>query len=162
MNTEESDTMAEEKSRRETAEAYFSEGYNCTQAVVLTFADLIGLDEKTLLRASSSLGGGVGRLREICGAVSGMALVLGFLYGYDGPETGEVKHAHYARIQACAKKFEEREKSLVCRELLGLDTKHDTPEAAARTPEYYAVRPCKRLVGTAAEITEEFIRENPL
>ena len=84
--------------RKEKAMAYFRQGYNCAQAVVLAFADLTDMDEATLSRMSCSFGGGMGRLREVCGTVTGMFLVTGLLRGYDGAETGEVKAAHYARI----------------------------------------------------------------
>ena len=83
--------------RREAAIANFMNGYNCSQSVVLAFKDLIPIDEAVLSRMASSFGGGMGRLREVCGSVSGMFMVAGILYGYDGPETGQVKADHYAR-----------------------------------------------------------------
>ena len=104
----------------ELAAENFKRGYNCAQAVVLAFADLTDMDEATLSRMSCSFGGGMGRLREVCGTVTGMFLVTGLLRGYDGAETGEVKAAHYARIQALAKEFERQNGSIVCRELLAL------------------------------------------
>lgn len=120
--------------RKEKAMAYFRQGYNCAQAVVLAFADLTDMDEATLSRMSCSFGGGMGRLREVCGTVTGMFLVTGLLRGYDGAETGEVKAAHYARIQALAKEFERQNGSIVCRELLALRQKHrDDPTPEART-----------------------------
>ena len=144
--------------RKEKAMAYFRQGYNCAQAVVLAFADLTDMDEATLSRMSCSFGGGMGRLREVCGTVTGMFLVTGLLRGYDGAETGEVKAAHYARIQALAKEFEKQNGSLVCRELLALRQKHrDDPTPEARTEAYYAGRPCAELVGSAAEILENYL-----
>ena len=138
--------------------AYFRQGYNCAQAVVLAFADLTDMDEATLSRMSCSFGGGMGRLREVCGTVTGMFLVTGLLRGYDGAETGEVKAAHYARIQALAKEFEKQNGSIVCRELLALRQKHrDDPTPEARTEAYYAGRPCAELVGSAAEILENYL-----
>ena len=95
----------------------FKKGYNCSQSIVLTFADILPLDSDTLSRMASSFGGGMGRLREVCGAVSGMFMVAGLLYGYEGPETGQVKAEHYARIQDLAHKFEEKHRSIVCREM---------------------------------------------
>lgn len=145
--------------RKEAAMANFMHGYNCTQAVVLAFADMVDLDREQLLRLSSSFGGGMGRLREVCGTVSGMLIVAGLLYGYDGPESGEVKNSHYRRVQTLAGEFEKRYGSIVCRELLGLNVKHDTPESAPRTPDFYKKRPCCELAGAAAEILESFIRE---
>ncbi len=148
--------------RKEQAMAYFKQGYNCSQALVLTFSDLLPADRETLSAAACSFGGGMGRLREVCGAVSGMFLVGGMLYGYSGPETGDVKLNHYARIQELARRFEEKWDTIICRELLGLDVKHDSPVPAARTAAYYASRPCEDIIGTAAEILEEYITENPL
>ena len=144
--------------RKEKAMAYFRQGYNCAQAVVLAFADLTDMDEATLSRMSCSFGGGMGRLREVCGTVTGMFLVTGLLRGYDGAETGEVKAAHYARIQALAKEFERQNGSIVCRELLALRQKHrDDPTPEARTEAYYAGRPCAELVGSVAEILENHL-----
>ena len=144
--------------RKEKAMAYFRQGYNCAQAVVLAFADLTDMDEATLSRMSCSFGGGMGRLREVCGTVTGMFLVTGLLRGYDGAETGEVKAAHYARIQALAKEFEKQNGSIICRELLALRQKHrDDPTPEARTEAYYAGRPCVELVGSAAEILENYL-----
>ena len=145
--------------RREAAMANFMKGYNCSQSVVLAFADMIDIDEATLSKLSSSFGGGMGRLREVCGSVSGMFMVAGLLYGYDGPETGQVKADHYARIQELAKRFEEKHGSIVCRELLGLSVRHDIPIPEARTSEYYKKRPCPEIIGDAAEILEQFINE---
>lgn len=104
----------------------------------------------------------MGRLREVCGSVSGMFLAAGLLYGYDGPETGKVKAEHYARIQELAHAFEERNGSIVCRELLGLKVKHDESTPSARTADYYRKRPCKELIGMSAEILEEYICSHPL
>lgn len=140
----------------------FTDGYNCAQSVVLAYSDLLGLEEATLSRISCSFGGGMGRLREVCGSVSGMFLAAGLLYGYDGPETGKVKAEHYARIQELAHAFEERNGSIVCRELLGLKVKHDESTPSARTADYYRKRPCKELIGMSAEILEEYICSHPL
>ena len=146
--------------RREMAMANFMKGYNCSQSIVLAFSDMLDIDEKSLLKMASSFGGGMGRLREVCGSVSGMFMVAGLLYGYDGPETGQVKADHYARIQELAHRFEEQHGSIVCRELLGLNVRHDVPVPEARTTEYYKKRPCPEIIGDAAEILEQFIKEN--
>ena len=148
--------------RKETAMNYFKDGYNCSQSVVLAFADLLPIDKSNLMKISCSFGGGVGRLREVCGSVSGMAMVLGLLYGFDNNETGDVKKEHYERIQEVARSFEEKNGSIVCRELLNLSQKHDDPAPEARTSEYYKKRPCVELVGDAAEILEEYIKANPV
>jgi len=147
--------------RREAAMANFMNGYNCSQSVVLAFKDLIPIDEAVLSRMASSFGGGMGRLREVCGSVSGMFMVAGILYGYDGPETGQVKADHYARIQELARRFEEKHGTIICREMLGLSVRHDVPVPDARTAEYYKKRPCPEIIGDAAEILDEFIKENP-
>ena len=96
----------------------FVGGYNCAQAVAVAFSDVTGLDEKFSAKIASSFGGGMGRMREVCGAVSGMLLVAGHLYGYDGPNDGEEKMAHYALVQELAGKFREKAGSIICREIL--------------------------------------------
>lgn len=148
--------------RRETAMANFLNGYNCSQSIILAFEDLLPVDKTTLSKMASSFGGGMGRLREVCGSVSGMFMIAGLLYGYDGPETGQVKADHYARIQELARRFEEKHGSIVCREMLGLSVHHDVPVPEARTSEYYKKRPCTEIIGDAAEILEQYIKENPL
>ncbi|MBQ6967191.1 MAG: C_GCAxxG_C_C family protein [Lachnospiraceae bacterium] len=148
--------------RREAAMENFRKGYNCSQSIVLAFEDMLPVDKNLLSKLSSSFGGGMGRLREVCGSVSGMFMVAGLLYGYEGPETGEVKAEHYARIQELAHRFEEKHGSIVCRELLNLSVRHDQPVPEARTNEYYKKRPCPELIGDAAEILEQFIKENPV
>ena len=148
--------------RREMAVENFMKGYNCSQSVVLAFADMLPVNESDLLKMASSFGGGMGRLREVCGSVSGMFIVIGLLYGYDGPETGPVKAEHYKRVQELARRFEEKHGSIVCRELLGLNVKREAPTPEARTKEYYKKRPCPEIIGDAAEILEEYIKENPV
>lgn len=138
----------------------FKEGYNCSQAVFLAFEDKLNIERSAALKLSSSLGGGMGRLREVCGAVSGMFLVAGLLYGYDDPKDYEMKKEHYARIQHLAKEFEVLNGSIICRELLGLGEGKDTPAPDHRTEEYYKKRPCAELVGMAAAIMEKYISEN--
>lgn len=145
--------------RAEQAKEYFYQGYNCSQSVVLAFKDLIDVDESDLMKISCSFGGGIGRLREVCGSVSGMMMVAGLLFGYDGPEKGEIKANHYKRIQELAKEFEEKNGSIVCRELLGLSVKHDEPNPEERTEEYYKKRPCPELIKMAADILEKYIND---
>lgn len=143
--------------RRELAMDYFKKGYNCAQSVVLAFEDTVSIDKNELTKLASSFGAGMGRLREVCGAVSGMFMVAGLLYGYDDPNDAKGKEEHYERIQELAKKFEEKNGTIVCRNLLGLNVQHDSPKPEARTNEYYKKRPCAELVGDAAEILEEYI-----
>lgn len=138
----------------------FVGGYNCAQAVVLSFADALCLDEKLCARISSSFGGGMGRMREVCGAVSGMFMVAGLLYGYDGPEEGPVKKEHYARIQELAGKFREEAGSIVCREILR--NPPSDPNPTPRTDAFYKQRPCVRMVTLAVKIMEEYITEHPV
>lgn len=140
----------------------FKEGYNCSQSVFLAFEDQYDIDRKTALKLSSSFGGGMGRLREVCGAVSGMFMVAGLLYGYDDAKDYEGKTKHYERIQLLAKEFEERNGSIVCRQLLGLGEGKDSHIPEKRTDAYYQKRPCAELVGMAAAIMEQYIEENPL
>ena len=138
----------------------FYNGYNCAQAVAVVFSDLTGLDEAMSARMASSFGGGMGRLREVCGAVSGMLLVAGILYGYDSPSDDVAKKAHYALVQALAGQFREKNGSIICREIL--KNPPSDPAPSPRTAEYYASRPCARMVYTAASLLEEYINANPI
>ena len=133
------------------AKELFLSGYNCSQAVLLAFDDVTGLDEKTAARLASSFGGGMGRMREVCGAVSAMFMICGLTNGYDDPKAKEEKAAHYAAIQALADDFKKENRSIICRELLGLNA-DGSPVPAARTAEYYKKRPCADLVSDAARI----------
>ena len=135
----------------------FASDCNCAQAVFAAFADRMGMDEVTALKLSSSFGGGMGRLREVCGAVSGMFMVAGALYGYDYNDD-EKKKAHYELIQRMAESFKEKHGTIICRELLELGEGASAPTPSPRTAEYYSSRPCIRFVETAAEITEELIK----
>lgn len=146
--------------RSEKAIENFNKGYNCSQSVALAFSDVVSIPEDVLLKLTSSLGGGISRLREVCGAVSAMSIVAGCLYGYCTPETGSIKAEHYGRIQSLALQFEEKFGSVVCRELLGLSEKHSSPTPAPRTSTYYAVRPCAAFIGFAAQILEDYIKEH--
>ena len=144
-----------EISKGEQAEQLFKEGYNCSQSLALAFCEEIGIEKSKLLRIVSSFGGGMGRMREVCGAVSGMFLAAGLLQGYSDPRDAEGKKAQYALVQELAEAFRNKNGSIVCRELLGLDHKSDAPTPQARTREYYAKRPCADLVADAARILEE-------
>lgn len=145
------------KNHGERAMELFLEGYNCSQAVVLAFADELaerGIDAETAARIASSFGGGLGRMREVCGCVSGMAIVSGILEGYSDPKAKEEKAGHYERIQELAGKFKEENGSYICRELLSGITSDTNPKPEARTESYYKKRPCKELAMCAAEILE--------
>lgn len=137
--------------RREKAMALFEEEYNCAQSVFLAFVDLHGLDTETTAALSSSFGGGIGRLREVCGAVSGMFLAAGLLCSYDDSGAKEEKVVNYACIQELAAAFERENGSIVCRDLLGLSVKKKESTPEERTAEYYEKRPCRELVGQAVE-----------
>ena len=139
----------------------FLSGSNCAQAVAVAFCDVTGLDEITTAKISSSFGGGMGRLREVCGAVSGMLMVLGLLYGYNDPGEEDVhKKEHYALVQKLAGQFREECGSIICRELL--DNPSSDPNPTPRTAEFYQQRPCARMVITAARLLDEYIAEHPL
>ncbi len=139
----------------EKAEKLFLEGYNCAQSVLCAFEDVTGIERETAAKLASSFGGGLGRMREVCGAVSGASMVLGLIKGYSDPKDFEAKKAHYARVREFAKRFKEQNGSIICRELLsGVDTeKGGVPEK--RTEQYYHKRPCALLCRQAAEILDE-------
>lgn len=138
----------------------FKRGYNCSQSVFLAFHEEYDMDFKTALRISSSFGAGMGRLREVCGAVTGMFMAAGMLYGYDDPKDNAGKTEHYKRIQYLAKEFEDQNRSIICRELLGLGKGKDSPVPEQRSEEYYKKRPCVELVGMAADIMEKYIEKH--
>ena len=138
----------------------FLNGYNCAQAVAVAFCDVTGLDEKTAARTVSAFGGGMGRLREVCGAVSGMFFVLSYLYGYDTPGDDDIKKQLYSRVQQLAGEFRESCGSIICREILENPSTDPTP--SPRTAEYYAKRPCARMVKTAADLMDAFLEAHPL
>ena len=138
------------------ARELFNQGYNCAQAVFCAFSDIMNIDLTTAKKLSSSFGGGMGGLREVCGAVSGMFMVLGVLYGYDDPADHEAKTVHYARIREAAERFREKNGTIICRELLkGIE---HTPDPQKRDAEYYRKRPCPDIVFICAEITDDIIK----
>ena len=146
--------------RAEKAAKLFLEGYNCAQAVFVAYSDLTGLETDFAAKLASSFGGGMGRLREVCGAVSGMFMVAGILYGYDSCDSDEDKAAHYARIQELAAKFKEQTGSIICREIL--KNPPTDPAPSPRTEEYYGKRPCARMVYVATQVLEDYIKEHPI
>jgi len=165
--------------RGDLAREYFMKGYNCSQAIVLAFSDLTGLDEKTAARLSSSFGGGMGRMREVCGTFSGMLMVLGILHGYDAAAETETsnKKLHYARVQELAARFRGEFGSIICRELLAGKAKEeqkkgenadgeqiaamlsDSAVPTPRTEAYYKKRPCPEIVATGARMLETYMAE---
>ena len=146
---------------REKAAELFVSGSNCAQAVAVAFCDVTGLESGMAAKMASSFGGGMGRMREVCGAVSGMLLVLGLLYGYDDSgEKDAAKKAHYALVQQLAGKFRERNGSIICREIL--KNPPSDPSPTPRTAEFYKTRPCTRMVVCAAELLDEYIAAHPL
>lgn len=144
-------------SHPECAAKLFKEGYNCSQAVMGAYCEELGMNMETALKLASSFGGGMGRLREVCGAVSAMFMVAGLKCGYADPKDRVMKQKHYELIQMLSQRFKEENSSIICRELLGLDIRHDRPEPDARTEEYYKKRPCIELVKCAAEILDEVL-----
>ena len=148
---------------KEKAIQLFENGYNCAQSVFVAFCDITGLDEKTAASLSSSFGAGMGRMREVCGAISGMFMAAGILYGYSDPKANNEKAEHYARIQSLARDFKEINGSIICHELLkGLECSTDPNTPSPRTEEFYKKRPCKAIIGEAAEILDRYIEKHPL
>ena len=135
----------------------FKSGYNCAQSVFLAFAEDFGFDKETALKLSSSFGGGMGRLREVCGAVSSMFAIAGLKDGYTTPNDDEIKAKHYELIQNLAEEFKSKFGTIICRELLELPEGKDSPIPSKRTEEYYQTRPCEAFVRYAAEIIEKRI-----
>ncbi len=138
----------------------FLSGYNCAQAVAVAFCDVTGLEEQQAARMASAFGGGMGRMREVCGAVSGMMMVLSLLYGYDQPGDDVGKKELYTRVQELAGKFREENGSIICREIL--KNPPSDPNPTPRTAEFYAKRPCAKMVMTAGRLLDAFLEENPL
>lgn len=146
----------------EKAKGLFKSGCNCAQAVALAFAEETGLSESVLLKAAGGFGGGMGRLREVCGAVSGAVLVLGLLTGSDDFKNNEAKKELYRRVQEQAAAFKAENGSYICRELLSGVGADCRPQPETRTAEYYRKRPCAELVETAADICERIVQEQKL
>lgn len=142
-------------SKADRAEELFRMGYNCSQSVYAAFAEELGLSVEEAAKKSSPFGAGFGKLREVCGAVTGMTMVLGELCGYDNPKDAEGKKELYKQVQQMCASFEETEGSIICRELLGLKKGEDLEEPAVRTDEYYTSRPCVKACRRAAEIVEK-------
>lgn len=155
-------TEQELEKRIERAVDNFMAGYGCCQSVVAAFADLYGVDEKTALRFGAGFGGGVGRLRMMCGAVSGIVMLVGLDCGQTEGSDREGKSACYKVVQELLAKSEQQNGSLICAEILGLkghDKANCTYEASPRTAEYYKTRPCAAKVESAARIFADYLKE---
>ena len=146
--------------RGKKAEELFLSGCNCAQSVLCAFEDVTGMSHSDSMKISSSFGGGMGRLREVCGAVSGMTMVAGFLSPCPTADDPAAKKANYALVQRFAEAFREQNGAIVCRTLLGLDHAKDEPTPSPRTAEYYKKRPCAELVSDAARIVAQYLVEN--
>jgi len=146
----------------ERAYALFKDGYNCSQAVFGAFAEELGVDFDTAVKLASGFGGGIGRMREVCGTFTGLTMVASMIYGYNDPKDTETKTELYEKIRALADRFREDNGSIICRELLGLQQAERSAVPEARTSEYYKKRPCAELCRYAAELLEEFIENNPV
>lgn len=143
--------------RIKAAELFLS-GYNCAQAVAVAFCDVTGLPEQQAAKMSSAFGGGMGRLREVCGAVSGMLMVLGTLDGYDTPGDDAGKKRLYTLVQELAEKFRAENGHIICREIL--KNPPSDPNPTPRTADFYARRPCTKMVMTAARLLDAFLEEH--
>lgn len=143
--------------RPDKAEELFRKGYNCCQSVFASFADVLGMSVEEAAKIASPFGAGFGKLREVCGAVSGMTLAAGYLKGYDDPADYESKKELYRLIQNMCAEFKEHEGTIICRELLGLKEGEDLAEPSVRTEEYYQSRPCIGACRTAAGIAEKYL-----
>lgn len=143
------------------------EGYNCCQAVVLAYNDIFGIEDSVAAAMASGFGGGMGRMREVCGSVSGMVMLAGLIAPATDPSIKVDRTRNYALVQEVAGEFKAQNGSIICKELLGLvplgggsqQTPKESPEPSDRTPEYYKKRPCEELVGISARIIGEKIAE---
>lgn len=150
--------MIEKKENETIARKYFLSGYNCAQSVFLTYSKKYGFDNETALKLSSSFGGGMGRMREVCGAVSAMFMIAGLEKGYTNNNNDEEKAQHYKLIQNLANKFKEKNGTIICRELLGLDIDNN-PIPSKRTSQYYQDRPCEEIIADACNLIDSVIFE---
>lgn len=152
--------------RAKQAGRYFAEGYNCAQSVAIVFEKELGMEKQAIARLMSSFGGGMGRMREVCGSVSGMVLLAGLISPASDPSIKSGRTSNYALVQDMAASFKELNGSIVCKELLGLvpmgsgaPAAKESPEPSDRTAEYYKKRPCEELVGISARIVGEKIQK---
>ncbi len=144
--------------KSEKAKELFKQGYNCSQAVLGVFCEELGLDFETAIKIASSFGGGMGRMREVCGTVSGMFMAAGLAFA-SASDSPALKGEHYKRIQELAKRFKDKNGSIICRELLEGVENSTSPIPSERTETYYKKRPCIELVGDSVEIFEQYLKE---
>lgn len=149
-------------SKADTAEELFREGLNCCQSVYCAFAEEMGLTPAEAAKKSSPFGAGFGKLREVCGAVTGMVMVLGEMEGYSDPKDSQGKKELYEKVRQLCNQFEESEGSIICRELLGLKKGEELEEPAIRPANYYETRPCLKACRRAAEILACHLIKNAL
>ena len=142
--------------KSEKAKELFKSGYNCSQSVLGVFCEELGMDFETAMKISMPFGGGMGRMREVCGTVSGMFMVAGLMFGNSDTVT---KAEMYAKIQDLAARFKDQNGSIICRELLQGVENSTSPVPSERNGNYYKKRPCVELVGDAVEIFESYIKE---
>lgn len=145
------------------AVGYFKSGYNCAQAVVMAYDDVMGLSPEALAQIAAPFGGGMGRMREVCGTVSGMTFVAGAISPAVNPQNLEERKANYALVQHFTQLFRQENGDIVCRRLLGLEPmaeRSETPMPSQRTEEYYRKRPCAEYVASAARIVAEYLAES--
>lgn len=146
---------AKSNPRADEAERLFRQGYSCSSSVFAAFADVVGMTTEQAAKVACPFGAGVAGMREVCGAVSGMTMVAGYLLECPDPSNQAFKKAMYDEVKALCQAFEEAEGSLICRELLGLKKGETLTEPAARTEEYYRSRPCLRICRRAAQLVDE-------
>ena len=143
------------------AETLFKQGYNCAQSVFAAFHDELGIEQDKALKIASSFGGGMGRLREVCGALTGLFMAAGMKYGYMDPDDLDGKARQYQRVQDFAQQFSDEYRSILCRDLLQLDEKISDPTPEIRTAAYYQRRPCAEYVRFAAGLLEQMENSEP-
>ena len=143
----------------EKAKELFLNGHNCAQAVLCAYANELGLSEQQAIAMSACFGGGLGRQREVCGAVSGMCMVFSLKHAPKDPKDHVAKAAFYTHIQELCKRFKQENGSIICRELLGLSAGPSSPTPEPRTAQYYAHRACADKVKSAADILEKYLQE---
>lgn len=148
--------MWKKESRVDKAKDLFREGYNCCQAVVAACSDLYNIDEETALKLSCSFGGGIGRMREVCGAVCGMAMIAGMETGNIDPKNTEAKQKNYEMVRYLVNEFKKENGSIICRELIGLDGIDEGARIQERIDGgYYAKKPCLEFIADAVRIIEK-------
>ena len=145
--------------REEQAVQNFLDGCNCAQSVLLAYADVLGLTREQAAMVSVGFGGGMGRLRLHCGAFSAAVMLAGVLEGEDGDKK-EHRPQTYARVQEIHRRFVERNGTVSCAELPGRAGVPEDPTPEERTPEYYAKRPCARVIASACQLIDEMLEEN--